>query len=123
MCVYIYVAWMCMYIIVTFPRRSSMSTKGKGSSVWGMHLICWMLPLATYNLIPLSHMISLCVIQVQKFGCFPMPIHGNGESYAVCCEAQQDFRVNSFLLSSYKCRPHLSLTSPWGRQERGGANS
>ena len=53
----------------------------------GQHLICWMLPLATYNLIPLSHMIPLCVIQVQKFGCFPMPIHGNGESYAVSCEA------------------------------------
>ena len=35
------------HIIVTFPRRSSMNPKSECCFVWGMQLICWMLPLVT----------------------------------------------------------------------------
>ena len=34
--------------IVPFPKWSSTSQKGKCHSIWGMKLICWIIPLATH---------------------------------------------------------------------------
>ena len=48
---------------------------------------------------------------------------GAGDFTRVSGEAKQAFGVNPFLLSSNKCRPHLSTYSTRREGGRGGASS
>ena len=51
-----------------------------------------------------------------------MPIYWRGRFYRVSGKAKQAFGVNPFLLSSNKCRPHLSTYITCREGGRGGAS-
>ena len=102
------------WIVVTFPRRSSMSPKGECCSVWRMLLICWMLPLAThchthYHLHPF-HFFGLLRNKL-----YIQCIHHSSwalYSWALCSWALCSWALCSWALcSSTKCKGLVIVTT------------